>query len=253
MRIIVNADDLGYSVDRDELSFSLMEAGKVTSATLMTVAPNFENIAPKVKTIDNISFGIHLTLTEFQLISDNPMFRNIGVTNTENYVISDIRKAKIRPFSAIQNAIFDEWKLQIEKALDYGINISHLDSHHHIHTAWWVFPVIKKIQKHFEIRRLRNPKQCFLFEGECKRPNLVNKFRRFLFRYYYLTKTPDYFTSFEEGFRFLTKKPHFDVDATVEMMCHPGNPVYESETKLLLTDWLDDFKKRYEMINYSEI
>lgn len=253
MRIIINADDLGYSVDRDELTFSLMEAGKITSATLITVAPNFENAALKAKTIDNISFGVHLTLTEFQLISDNPIFRDIGMTNIDNYVISDIRKLNISPFFAIQNAIFNEWKLQIEKALDYGINISHLDSHHHIYSTWWFFPIIKKIQKHFGIRRLRNPLKRFLFTGEYKRPNLVNKFRHFLYRHYYPTKTPDYFADFEEGFHYLTKNPQFDIDATVEMMCHPGNSVYESETKLLMTDWLDDIKKRCTIINYTDI
>lgn len=253
MRIIINADDLGYSVDRDELAFSLMEAGKVTSASLMTVAPNFDNAAQKAKTIDNISFGIHLTLTEFQLISDNPIFRNIGVMDIDKYVISDIRNIKITPFFEIQKAIFNEWKLQIEKALDYGINISHLDSHHHIHSTWWIFPVIKKIQKHFGIRRLRNPKLYFLSEGECKHPNLVNKVRRFLYRHYYPTKTPDRFTTFEKGFNFLTKNPQFDIDATIEMMCHPGNPVYKSETKLLMTDWVGDIKKRCKIINYTDI
>ena len=253
MKIIINADDLGYDTERDKLAFSLMESGKVTSSTLMPVAPNFENAVQKAKSLNDISFGVHLTLTEFRLISDNPLFRNIGMTNIDNYVISDIRKMKIHLFFAIQNAIFNEWKLQIEKTLDHGIKISHLDSHHHIHNTWWIFPVIKKIQKHFNIRRFRSPTKCYLFKEGIKRPHLRSDFKHFLLRHYYPTKTPDYFTSFEEGFHYLAKNPQFDIDAIVEMMCHPGNPMYESETRLLMTDWVGDIKKRYKLINYTEI
>jgi chitin disaccharide deacetylase len=254
MKIIINADDLGYDAKRDKLAFSLMESGKVTSSTLMAVAPNFENAVQQAKLLTDVSFGVHLTLTEFRLISDNSIFHNIGIIDNDGNVIADIRKIKIKHFSAVKEAMFNEWKLQIEKTLDYGIKISHLDSHHHIHTVWWIFPIIKRIQKHFNIRQLRSPTRCYLFSDAAKkRPHLRSNLMHFLFRYYYRTKTPDYFTSFEKGLCYLTKNPRFDIDAVVEMMCHPGNPMYESETRLLMADWVDDIKKRYRLINYTKI
>lgn len=253
MKIIINADDLGYDIDRDKLAFSLMESGKVTSSTLMPVAPNFEYAVQRARSFDEISFGVHLTLTEFQLLSDNPLFRNLGMTNVNNCVISDIRKMRRIPFFALQNAIFNEWKLQIGKTLDYGIKVSHLDSHHHLHNTWWIFPVIKRLQKHFNIRRLRSVTKYFLFRKEAKRLHLRSHVRHFLLRYCYPTQTPDYFAGFEEGMLYLRNNPGFGIDAIVEMMCHPGNPVYESETRLLMTDWIDEIKKRYVLINYTEI
>jgi predicted glycoside hydrolase/deacetylase ChbG (UPF0249 family) len=253
MKIIINADDLGYDTERDRLAFSLMEAGKVTSSTLMPVAPNFENAVQKAKSINGISFGVHLTLTEFRLISDNPIFRNIGMTDSDNHVISDIRQMRIRPFFALQDAIFNELKLQIEKTLDHGIKISHLDSHHHLHNTLWILPVIKRLQKRFNIRRCRSITRYYLFREDARRLHLRSDFRHFLLRHYCSTKTPDYFAGLEEGFSYLKGHPRFDVDATVELMCHPGHPAYESETRLLVTDWQDVIRKRFSLINYTEI
>jgi chitin disaccharide deacetylase len=253
MKLIVNADDLGYDVDRDRLAFALMESGKVTSSTLMSVAPDFENAALKARSLHDISFGVHLTLTEFRLLSGNPLFRNIGVTDKDNYVISDIRKMRASPFFALQEAIFGEWKLQIEKVMDSGIRVSHLDSHHHIHNTLWILPVIRKLLKHFNIRRCRSVTRYYLFKEETKRVHWRSNFRHLLLRRYCPTRTPDYFAGFEEGFSYLKRHPQFDVNGVVELMCHPGHPAYASETLLLMTDWVDDFRKRWELANYYEL
>jgi predicted glycoside hydrolase/deacetylase ChbG (UPF0249 family) len=253
VKIIINADDLGYDGNRDALAFSLMESKKVTSSTLMSTAPDFENAVRRAKSFSAVSFGVHLALTEFGLISNSSIFHELGIVDANNHVVSDFRKQMIKPNAELKNAIFAEWKLQIEKVLDYGLKISHLDSHHHVHNIFWILPVLKRIQQRFNINRLRSVNRGYLFKEERTRPHLRSNLRHFLLKQYCCARTPDFFATFEEGSDYLAKHPGFDVDAIVEMMCHPGHPAFERETTLLMADGVDTIRSRYQLINYFEV
>jgi chitin disaccharide deacetylase len=253
VKIIINADDLGYDAERDALAFSLMKEGKVTSATLMAIAPNFENAVEQARTFAGVSFGVHLTLTQFRLLSDNPIFRELGVTNSEGAVISDIRRAELRPMRAVQDAVFQECSLQIERVLDSGIRISHLDSHHHVHSSLWFVPVLRRLQMRFNIGRCRSAARTYLFANGPRRPHIRSNIMHFLLRFYCSVKTPDYFAGLDEGLRYLLGQSECDKDVVVELMCHPGNPRYEAETSLLKSDWIDAVKGKCKLINFTEI
>ena len=47
VRLIINADDLGYAKVNNDAIFELMDDGKITSATLMTNADGFEDAVAK--------------------------------------------------------------------------------------------------------------------------------------------------------------------------------------------------------------
>ena len=65
MLLIVNAEDLGGNVAINDASFALMEAGVVTSSTIIANGPAFEHAIAAIKQFPNCSFGVHLNLTVF--------------------------------------------------------------------------------------------------------------------------------------------------------------------------------------------
>ena len=65
-RLIINADDLGADVARNEGIFEAIRAGVVTSATILPNGPALEHALGKIRSggFEQVSFGVHLNLTE---------------------------------------------------------------------------------------------------------------------------------------------------------------------------------------------
>lgn len=92
---------------------------------------------------DSISFGIHLNLTEghplrySQELLDRGYYKETAnVAGEKGNIYLNINQLRNKIIStSIQKELEKELCAQIEKVLDYGIRISHIDSHHHIHTS----------------------------------------------------------------------------------------------------------------------
>lgn len=124
--------------------------------------------------------------------------------------------------------IFREFEAQLVKVLDAGIRISHIDSHHHIHTGTFFLPVVVALAKKYGIRKIRNirnymplsvsrvGRSCWTAYMKCLYPGVV---------------TTDWFTSYSE-FLSVQGKVSMCKDATVELMCHPGG-VFPDEERLM--------------------
>lgn len=68
-RLIINCDDFGQSKAMNEAIRHLLEENKVSSATIMTVAPGFEEAASWAARRRQSNVGLHLTLTsEFEAL-----------------------------------------------------------------------------------------------------------------------------------------------------------------------------------------
>ena len=74
MKIIINADDLGMSVEVNSAISSLLEEEKITSSSIMSNAPYFEEAVNIAKNFPNYSFGIHLNLTKFKPLTEHQSF-----------------------------------------------------------------------------------------------------------------------------------------------------------------------------------
>jgi len=157
MDLIINADDLGTSLEINDSIFYLMSRNIVTSSTIIANAPAFNDAVGKMLHHADKSFGVHLYLTQFKPLTENPTFKTI-VDDNGNFN-GNIMNIPID--SALRQAVFEEWYAQIKKIQSFGIKISHIDSHQHVHTIPHLFMVLKKIQKTFEIRRVRISKNIY--------------------------------------------------------------------------------------------
>lgn len=154
-KVIINADDFGHSEDINKAILYAYNAKTITSASLMTNMDGFENaISEILPQIPKLDIGFHFNLTEGKSLSKSDLLCDKkGFFN--NGFISILAKSINRNFL---NAIEVEFRTQIEK-IPKDINISHIDSHRHIHAIPSVFKLISKLAKEYNIKYIRTQRE----------------------------------------------------------------------------------------------
>jgi predicted glycoside hydrolase/deacetylase ChbG (UPF0249 family) len=122
--LIVNCDDIGSSHAANVASEAAMREGLATSATLMVPCPWAREAAERFHDLD---VGIHLTLT-----SEYPTYRWRSLTGAPS-----LRDAQgYLPRSAAELwaeadpvDVEAECRAQIDQALAWGVDVTHLDNH----------------------------------------------------------------------------------------------------------------------------
>ncbi len=128
--LIVNADDVGMSHAANVATRRGMEEGLITSGTIMVPCPWFEEIAAYATANPTRDFGLHLTHTsEWKVYKWGPVASRHevpGLVTPQGYLWPDIASV-YKSATPAQAEI--EARAQIRKALDRGIDVTHLDSH----------------------------------------------------------------------------------------------------------------------------
>lgn len=153
--IIINADDFGLKSSVNKAIIESFENGLINSTTLMANMPGFEE-AVELAHKNNIlsKTGIHLNLTE-----GYPLTTKIRATNLfYNEKNTDLKKHKKKLFFLAHDEkelIFKEFGAQIEKIKNAGIQVTHIDTHHHIDEVWSITQIILALLKTYNIPSMR--------------------------------------------------------------------------------------------------
>ncbi len=246
MRVITNADDLGRSSEINRITFELMRDRLVTSATILANGPAAEDACLRAVDYAECSFGVHLNLTEFAPLSPGLA----ELLSAKGEFCPEIRES--RELRRLRPEIRDEWSCQVTRVLAYGVRVSHIDSHHHVHTLPSLFPVVKQIQADFGIRRVRISRNLYSTSQDATRMLLLKKlmFREAL-RHMRTSATTDAFTdlsTFIERRGNLSRAIH-----TIEVGLHPGAGETEAdETRLrALADVDSQFRR--QLMSYWDL
>jgi chitin disaccharide deacetylase len=244
-RVIVNADDLGLSEKVNDAIFSFLETGRVKSATMIANADAFEGAALRSKQYKHCSFGVHLNLTQFK-----PLSRNRGLSalvGPDGQLSSQWRSRIARP--SLLSAAFEELSAQIERAQSMLGSISHIDSHHHVHTIPALFPVLAALVRKYRIRKVRISRNLFE-RTEPKSAALLLKKRMWnlALRRGLGVRTTDYFADLAS---FVDAVP--SEQCTVEVMVHPGHDGYADESDLLAREWWAGLRPQMSFISFLEL
>jgi chitin disaccharide deacetylase len=143
--IIVNADDFGYSRG---VNYGILDShlnGIVNSTSLMMNMFGTDHAIELAKKNPSLQVGIHLVLTCGKpLLQDVP---SLVDTNGNFKRLSRLKGNMDISLSDLER----EWSAQIEKFLASGLNLTHIDSHHHVHTFNEFLPVIQKLANKFQL------------------------------------------------------------------------------------------------------
>lgn len=138
-KLIINADDFGYSEGVNLGIVSAYKNGVVTSTTMMSSMPAFEQAIELLKENPGLGCGVHMTLSCYK-----PLLKSHKTIVDENgYFYRRITNETLENMN--MDEIYEEFCAQIDKVINSGVKITHLDSHHHVHGLVNLKPVIKKI------------------------------------------------------------------------------------------------------------
>lgn len=241
VRLLVHADDLGMSHQVNEAIFAAIEAGRVSSASILANGPAVEEAAARARAFPRASFGVHLNLTEFPPLTADPALRFLLGPDGAFAGRRDLlcRSATVH-HPKVFGALVREWVAQVTRVRQLGVPVTHLDSHNHAHLVVQMVGVLKAVQVHTGLRRVRPAMD--LFDGRRYRADRVTRWKRRIqnaaLRRLPATRTPDHFTSL---MAFLDPAAHRAVrpGESVEVMVHPGHPACTEESTRLFDPWED--------------
>jgi hopanoid biosynthesis associated protein HpnK len=155
-RLIVNADDFGFTSGVNRAVVEAHVRGVVTSSTLMANGPAFDEAAQLASQVPQLSIGCHVVLIDGQPVLSSEQLPSLTAASRfrDGLMTFAVRAiaGRLDP-----DEVMAEATAQIRKLQSAGIAVSHIDSHKHTH----LFPKILRPLLHAAracgIRALRNP------------------------------------------------------------------------------------------------
>jgi predicted glycoside hydrolase/deacetylase ChbG (UPF0249 family) len=221
-RLVVNADDFGFTPDVNRGIVDAHRRGILTATTLMANGSAFDDAVRLARETPTLDIGCHLVL-----ISGSSLVTGKRYPLTAAQLLAALARREIRPY--------EELAAQVRRLVNAGIRPTHLDTHKHIHLAPPVLDAVARLSREFDIRWVRQPFDFPLNALRAGVPRLKRmtsdalglmrrRFRRVLERHG--CRTTDHFAGFQITGRFRTAELvqllAFLPDGSTELMCHPG-------------------------------
>jgi predicted glycoside hydrolase/deacetylase ChbG (UPF0249 family) len=217
-RLIVNADDFGFTRDVNAGIVEAHRNGILTATTLMANGAAFDDAVTLARQNPSLDVGCHLVLVQGQSIADPS--RALPSTITE--LIRALLRGKL--------PVYEELLAQVRKIVRAGIRPTHLDTHKHTHLLPPVLDAVARLAREFRIPWVRRPfdfgidrgarieKSAFALGMRVTRPAFARTLGEL--------KMTDHFAGFQitgtlrqsNLIQTLERLP----EGLTEFMCHPG-------------------------------
>lgn len=247
-RLIVNADDFGFTRGVNAGIIRAFKSGVLKSATIMANADAFDDAAELARANPGLGVGCHLAIVGGRPVAPAREVASLAradgmLPRTLTELVKMLMSKKVRI-----EEIEREFRAQVERVIQAGITPTHLDSHKHTHTQPGVMRALARVAVEFGIPAVRNPFEKVFARPRAGlavgagRPRYLKQYamsaaiapRVFSFKRLargYGLKTPDHFCGVRltglldcEAIRNVIKSLK---EGTTEMMCHPG--LYDEE------------------------
>lgn len=215
-RLVVNADDFGFTRDVNRGIVEAHRRGILTSTTLMANGAQFDDAVRLARENPTLDVGVHGVLVQGP---DQP--------STVAALIQALALGRVKPY--------DDLKAQVEKIIAAGIRPTHFDTHKHTHLLPPVLDAVARLCEEFRILWVRRPMDLPLTGPPAEIPvstrfasramqGLRGRFHRVLSRRG--IRTTDHFAGFQMTGRYdaayLVRLIGNLPEGDTEFMCHPG-------------------------------
>lgn len=152
-KVIINADDFGMTSSATNAIYEAFQKGFITDTTMVANGYAYNEAVAFAKTeILRNRVGIHFNLTECRPITED--IKRCGTFCDKGIFHGNVRRIK-KLTKYEKKAVYQELSAQVEKLKKDGICITHADSHHHIHTAVFIAPIVLRVCKEHGIQKIR--------------------------------------------------------------------------------------------------
>jgi chitin disaccharide deacetylase len=164
MRIVLNADDFGYSADTVRATIDCFERGLLTSATIQPGMPAAEEALEFARSRPDLSFGVHLTFVGDGVERPLSAPEDVPALVDEDGAFHRTREVRVRALlhRVPEEQIAREVSAQIESVSGAGLRVTHVDSHRHIHKFAPFHAALRGVLPRFGIRRVRTVQDLYV-------------------------------------------------------------------------------------------
>lgn len=225
-RLVVNADDFGFTHDVNAGIVEAHQRGILTATTLMANGPAYSDAVSLARANPDLDIGCHLVL-----VGGQSLFRpGEDFPGSVAKMMAAITAKLLQPYA--------ELRAQILRILDSGIEPLHMDTHKHTHLFPPVLDAVARLSAEFQIPWVRRPFDLPIPGGATPSgevPWLVKTTSRglqFVRKRFEMVleqngcQTTDHFAGFQMTGRFraaqLAELIRHLPDGLTEFMCHPG-------------------------------
>jgi hopanoid biosynthesis associated protein HpnK len=142
-RLVVVADDFGRTSGVNRATVSALKEGIVTAASLMAGGEAFEEAAGLAREHRRLGVGLHVTVCDgFAVL---PPSRFLGFAGGDGGLERNPTRAGVRLWRERRRLLpvmQDEIAAQFDRAECFGVALTHVDGHHHMHIHPLVFPIV---------------------------------------------------------------------------------------------------------------
>ena len=215
-KLVVNADDFGFTHDVNQGIVEAHRQGILTATTLMATGAAFDDAVRLARENPALDVGVHLVLV------GEPPFPATVAQFTRAAAFGRIR-------------IYDQLQTQVRRILDAGLEPTHLDTHKHTHLLPPVLEAVAQVSEEYKIPWVRRPFDLPLTpagpgvtwakQATSKSLSIVRgHFARVLARHG--CRSTDHFAGFQITGRYaavdLARLIRALPEGSTEFMCHPG-------------------------------
>jgi predicted glycoside hydrolase/deacetylase ChbG (UPF0249 family) len=217
-KLVVNADDFGFTQDVNQGIVEAHRNGILTATTLMAARSGkdaaFDHAVRLARENPTLDIGCHLVL-----VGEPPFPLTIP------QLIYAVARKRLR--------IYDELASQVRRILDAGLHPTHLDTHKHTHLLPPVLDAVARISEDFKIPWVRRPFDLPLTPDGVSAVKRATSKAMGAMRGYsarvlarHGCRSTDYFAGFQITGRYdafgLEKLLRELPEGSTEFMCHPG-------------------------------
>lgn len=271
-RLIVNADDFGFTRGVNAGILRAFQSGILTSATLMANGEAFDEAVEMALANPGLGVGCHLVAVGGRPVAPPAEIASlVDASGMLPRTLTDLLKLLMRGHVHVEH-IEREFRAQVERLRAAGITLTHLDSHKHSHTQPVVMTALARVAAFFNIRAVRNPFESWrapVITG------LAARTRRSLYLKQYVMsatvaprarafhriarahglRAPDFFCGVRltglldaEAVRRIIEGLQ---DGTTELMCHPG--LYDDELESAATRLKRERQREFEALTDESV
>ena len=152
-QLVINADDYGYF---DCVSRGIIEGAKAGVITATGIMANANDFAKRIAWLDevpNLDLGVHLNVTYGRPLTQEMIQ---ALSFNEGRFPGKFQVIKALTLKTLQvRDVVGEWRAQIRRCRDSGIEIRFLNSHEHIHMFPPLFRETLGLAREFDIPHVR--------------------------------------------------------------------------------------------------
>ena len=255
LKVIFNADDFGISRGVNAAIVEAHSEGILNSTSLMVNQAFAKEAVAAAKKMPDLEVGLHLNLTNEKPASnpqDIPLL--VGADGKlKNGFVNLLLLSILHPkkFAA---QVETEIRAQVQKYMQTGLKMAHIDGHRHVHLIPAVFKIVRNIQREYNVPRVRvmnenavntilqNKSKSWLFDG-----GLVKYFILRFLTWWNGYKSDVYFYTILFTCK-ISREQFCNIKIprgykAVEIMIHPGKPEIDKQypesvwDDNILSDW----------------